>query len=96
MKRQCVVLLIAIALLAPSALLAQGRGRGAGNRGQGGGQGNGTQLRQRIHTPGTGLTGTQADRVRAQKRDGTGPNSASPNCPNNSGAKQKATPTTKK
>ena len=90
MKRRLVVFLISFALLAPSSLLAQGRRQGGGNRGQGGAQGNGTQLRQRIHTPGTGQTGTQAVRKQDRKRDGTGTN-----CPNTTATPKQSTKTSK-
>lgn len=69
MQRKLVVLGLLLTLIAPA--FAQ---RGSGNRGSG------TQLRQRIHQPGTGQQTGTAVQKRDRKRDGTGVNCAGVPC----------------
>src|SRR5512146_2271819 len=64
MQRTWIALLLGMALCAPT-VMAQGRGQR---------QGGGTQLRQRIHQPGTALQSGPAVQQRQRKRDGTGVN----------------------
>lgn len=69
MRRKLIAVGLALAFVLPA--FAQRRG------GNGAGNGSGTQLRQRIHQPGTGQQNGTAVRKRDRKRDGTGMN-----CPN--------------
>lgn len=67
MQRKLIAMAIVLTMAAPA--FAQ--------RGQGRGSGHGTQLRHRIHQPGTGQQTGSAVQKRDRKRDGTGLN-----CPN--------------
>lgn len=70
MLRKLTVVILLVVFMAP----AYAQRRGSGQRGAG------TQVRQRIHQPGTGLqTGTAAQK-RDRKRDGTGVNCANGPC----------------